>query len=119
MERPTNAAARVAHATDFTVEVDGIGTFRFGRRSLRDEMRIGAEYSRLTEGVETPTASLELIAGWISTLKVMTVEAPKGWDIDAMDPLDDGTYTKLLKVHAAFRRKEDSFRGGEEQASKE
>jgi len=112
MERP-------AHATDFTIPVDDIGTFRFGRRTLRDEMRIGAEYSRLTEGVETPTASLDLIAGWIATLKVMTVEAPAGWDIDAMDPLDDGTYAKLLKVHAAFRQKESSFRLGKEQASKE
>lgn len=110
---------RTPNATDFTITVDGIGAFTFGRRSMRDELSIAAEFSRLTEGVETPTPYLATVAGWISTLKVLTVNAPDGWDIDAMDPLDEDTYAKLLKVHASLREKEGSFRSGKKQTSEE
>lgn len=104
--------SRIPSNTDFQITVDGIGTFTFARRRLRDEMAIGAEFSRLTEGVETPTPYLASVAGWVSTLKVLTVEAPEGWDIDAMDPLDEDTYAKLVTVHTALRDKEGSFRSG-------
>lgn len=103
-------AARPAAATDFFVDVEGIGNFSFAKRMLRDELRIGAEYSRLTEGVDTPTSGLELLAGWMAALKVLTVTAPDDWDIDTMDPLDPETYDKLARVHAALRDKEQSFR---------
>jgi hypothetical protein len=109
--------SRVPSPTDFQVSVDGIGTFTFARRRMRDEMAIGAELSRLTEGVTTPTAFLALVAGWISTIKVLTVEAPSGWNIDEMDPLDEDSYAKLAQVHAALRAKEESFRGGSKLAS--
>lgn len=102
--------SRTPAATDFFVTVDGIGTFSFGQRMLRDELRIAAEFSRLTEGVDTPSAWLNIVAGWISVLTVLTVTAPAGWDIEAMDPLDESTYDKLRKVHTALREKESSFR---------
>lgn len=103
--------ARTPAPTDFHVDVDGVGHFTFAKRTMRDEMRIAAEYSRLTEGVETPTTYLELVAGWLSTLAVLTVQAPDGWDLDSMDPLDEDTYARLMRVHAALREKEASFRG--------
>lgn len=97
--------------TDFTVEVESVGVFRFAKRAMRDEMRIAAEYSRLTEGVDTPTIWLETVATWISTLKVLIVTAPPGWeDMDALDPLDEDTYSRLMRVHRALREKEGSFR---------
>lgn len=105
-------------ATDFFVPVEGVGTFSFAKRMLRDELRIAAEYSRLTEGVETPTDWLAIVAGWIAALKVLTVTAPEGWDIDVMDPLDQDTYDKLRKVHAALREKENSFRKGKTETGK-
>lgn len=104
--------SRIPSNTDFQINVDGIGTFTFGRRRMRDEMAIAAEFSRLTEGVDNPTPYLASVAGWISTLKVLTVEAPEGWDIDEMDPLDEDTYAKLVKAHTALREKEGSFRSG-------
>lgn len=107
--------SRIPSNTDFQISVDGIGTFTFGRRRMRDEMAIAAEFSRLTEGVETPTPYLASVAGWVSTLKILTVEAPEGWDMDEMDPLDDDTYAKLVKVHTALRDKERSFRSGSKQ----
>lgn len=104
--------SRIPTNTDFQVTVEGIGTFTFARRRMRDELAIAAEFSRLTEGVDTPTPYLASVAGWISTIKVLTVAAPDGWDMEAMDPLNEDTYANLLKVHTALRDKEGSFRSG-------
>lgn len=104
--------SRLPTNTDFQATVDGIGTFTFAKRRMRDELAIASEFSRLTEGVEMPTTYLSSVAGWISTLKVLTVRAPDDWDIDEMDPLDPDTYEKLVKVHTALREKEGSFRSG-------
>lgn len=101
--------ARQGTAIDFTVDVEGVGTFSFGRRTMRDEIKIQVEYARLIEGVE-PTEWLAVVAGWIATLRVLTVAAPAGWDIDEMDPLDDQTYARLAKVHQVLVDKERSFR---------
>lgn len=94
----------------FPVEVEGIGVFMFARRTMRHEFKIQAEYSRLTEGVDTPTANLEYIAGVFSTLRVLTVQAPDGWSLDALDPLEQEDFEKVMLVHSALRAKEGSFR---------
>lgn len=101
--------ARIAAADDFLVEVEGVGTFCFARRTMRDELKIQVEYSRIVDGVK-PTEWLHLVASWIAALKVMTVRAPEGWDVEAMDPLDDQTFENLAKVHRALFEKEQSFR---------
>lgn len=97
-------------AQEYSVEVPDIGTFFFARRTMRHEFRIQSEYSRLTEGVETPTSNLEYIAGVFSALRVLTVKAPDGWSLDALDPLDGDDFEKVIRVHAALRAKEGSFR---------
>jgi hypothetical protein len=96
--------------TDFTVPVPGIGDFVFAKRSMRDEIAIQVEYSRLIEGCEVPTQWLALVAGWIATFKVLTVVAPVSLDINDLDPLDPEDYAKMLKVHDALIEKERSFR---------
>ena len=103
--------ARVPHNTDFVADVEGIGTFVFGRRKMADHVKIQVEYARLTEGVE-PTPWLESVATWLAVLKILTVRAPDDFDLDELDPLDDETYAKLLKIYACLRAKEDSFRRG-------
>lgn len=102
---------REARDDDFEIVVEGVGSFRFGRRTMRDEIKVQVEYARIIEGVQ-PTPWLAMVGGWLSALKVLTVRAPDGWDIDAMDPLDADTYAKLLKVHSALAEKEGSFRSG-------
>lgn len=102
--------AREALNTDFDLTVENVGTFTFGKRTMRDEISIQVAYARMIDGV-TPTEWLTLVAGWISSLKVMTVRAPEGWDIDELDPLDDKTYSRLQKVADALYAKEKSFRG--------
>src|SRR5690349_9577176 len=107
---------RIPSPTDFHVTIEGIGNFSFALRMMRDELKIAAEFSRLTEGVETPTPYLSTIAGWIASLKVLIVSCPDGWlktldgrptsNLDEIDPLDEDTYAKLMKVHSALREKE-------------
>jgi hypothetical protein len=108
--------ARVPQETDFTVKVDGVGTFTFGKRTMRDEIAIQVEFARLIDGVE-PTSWLQAVCGWLSVLKVITVRAPDGWDLDEMDPLDDATYARMNAVHSALIDKERSFRRGTKPAS--
>lgn len=100
---------RTPKETDFVVPVEGIGTFTFARRTMRDEIDIQREYARIVDGV-TPTAWLEAVGGWMSVLTALTVRAPTGWDIESMDPTDDETYSKLSRVYESLRDKERSFR---------
>lgn len=103
--------ARISKTTDYTVSVEGVGTFTFGRRAMRDEVDVQREYAAILGGVQ-PTAWLEVVGNWISTLKVLTVRAPDGWDIEEMDPLDNATYAKMKRVYDALSEKELSFRRG-------
>lgn len=109
--------AREGAKTDFDVPVEGIGIFRFAKRTMRDEIKIQVEYARLIEGV-TPTEWLALVCGWIASLRTLTVQAPDGWDIDEMDPLEDETYARLQKVHSALVAKERSFRSANGEGNK-
>lgn len=101
---------RKPNPRDFEVVVENIGRFVFGYRVMADEFRIQAEYARIVDGAPA-TDWLHVLAGWVSTLKVLTVTAPEGWDIDQMDPLDAEEYAKISAVYDALRAKEDSFRG--------
>lgn len=108
---------RAPSTSDFHVDVEGIGNFVFARRTMRDELRIAAEFSRYTEGVKTPTDFLETIGGWMATLKVLAVSVPHNWDPESLDPFDDDTHEKILKVYGALRAKEGSFRKAKQAAS--
>lgn len=96
--------------TDFTVQVEGVGSFVFGRRTMRDEVAIQVEYARMIDGV-TPTDWLATVCGWMASFKILMVAAPEGFDIESLDPLDDDTYRQMALVHSALRQQEDSFRG--------
>lgn len=101
--------SRRPQPSDFIVDVEGVGSFTFAKRTMKDEIDIQVEYARLIQGVE-PTEWLSRVGGWISTLKVLTVRAPDKWDLDDMDPLDEKVYEDMLLVYLALRAKEDSFR---------
>lgn len=101
---------------EFTVSVDDVGTFTFWRRTMRLEMRIGAEFSRLTEGIEVPSPWFALTANIMSALLVLVKSGPDGWDVMGMDPTDDETYDELVAVHMAMRKQEDDFRRSKKQA---
>jgi hypothetical protein len=106
---------RPASATDFSLPVEGVGTFVFAQRKMADHLRIHVEYSKITEGV-MPTPWLDTFATCIATMRVLMVRAPEGFDLDELDPLDPKSEEKILLVRAALKEKEDSFRGGPKQA---
>src|SRR5690606_39076713 len=97
------STGRRAQPTDYYIDVEGVGRFRMARRTMRDEFQIGAEYSRLTEGVDTPTAWLAQMSTIMATLKVLSVTVPQNWDIEALDPLDDQSYASMLAVYRELR----------------
>lgn len=101
--------ARAAHSTDFNLTVEGVGIFVFGRRTLGDQIKINVEFARLIEGVE-PTAWLDTVGTWLSTLKVLMVRCPEEFVVDDLDPLDDNTYAKLKLIYQALVEQERSFR---------
>jgi hypothetical protein len=103
--------ARAPSLTDYNVPVEGVGSFVFARRKMADEIAIQVEFARMIQGVE-PTAWLTAVCGWLSALKVLTVRAPEGWDLDELDPLDDDVYARLSKVYTELVDKERSFRRG-------
>lgn len=108
--------ARAAKPTDFVLTVDGVGTFTFGRRTFRDEIAAGVEFARLTEGqADLVDDDLRIYCSAMADLKVLTVDAPAGWnaaELDDLDPFDEVTYANVLRVWGALRDKERSFRPG-------
>ncbi len=103
---------RPRRPSDFSVKVEGIGSFVFANRTMADELAVQREYAEIIGGVEHPTIWLETMGGWLSALRVLTVSAPDGWDIDAMDPLDTETYKKIGRVYEELQKMERSFRQG-------
>jgi hypothetical protein len=97
-------------AKTFDVDVDGVGHFVFRRRSLRDEFRVQAEVSRLTEGIQPADNEVWRFAQAVAAIKVLAVKVPDGWDIDKADPFDSGTYERIIKVSEALREREAFFR---------
>lgn len=95
---------------DYSVPVEGLGNFTFARRTLNDELRVQAEYSRIIDGVDQPTVWLHSLATWMSTLRVLMVAGPAGWDLEELDPIEPETFDQISSVYAAMRAKEDSFR---------
>ena len=103
-------------SANFSVPVPGIGDFMFRRRSFRDGIKIQAEYEALTGGLADPSENLHLIASAWSAIKVLLVEAPASFNLEALDPDDDEAYARLIRVGAALFEKESSFRRPASQA---
>lgn len=92
-----------------TITVDGIGVFTLRRRTLRVEIQISAEFNRLAEGQDTLAGWFRDLCEMVAYLKGVVVEAPPGWDLDAMDP-EPETYQRIVQVFTAAREKEATFR---------
>ena len=103
---------RKSHGTDFHVDVDNIGRFTFGRRTMRDVFLIRGEYNRLSNGNYNEEGLAVDMGCWaIATLSVLMVEAPDTFDLDKVDPLTDDTWEeKAAKVFSSLRDTELSFR---------
>lgn len=109
---------REAAPSDFPVEVEGQGTFIFGRRTGRDRFRIAALYHRLTEGLDVSGSDFGVASEAFATVSTLLVEGPASFvallDLDAPADTDDRD-ALILRVFFALRHKELSFRPGAKQ----
>jgi hypothetical protein len=104
--------ARASHKDDFTVTVEGVGDFRFGRRQQKDQYKIRGLYAKLSgdNWKEDGTVG-DLEAWWHATLEVMIVQYPDGFSLEKLDPLvDPENDDRLGRIYLALRQRETSFR---------
>lgn len=94
----------------FTVAVEGVGTFQFRRRTMRDELRILAAQERLMEGLDLVSTIFQQTTRAFASLEILTVQAPDGWDLMALDPLDPDTFDVIGRVWRGLRDAEVRFR---------
>lgn len=99
---------------NYPVIVESVGTFECRRRTLRVEIKIGAEFSRLTEGEEKIPAWFRELCEIVSALKCLIVKAPEGFSIDDMDAGKEDSFEKLVAVYNSIILAEARFRQGPE-----
>ncbi len=111
-----------AKDTDFTVSVEGVGDFRYARRTLGDNLKIRSEFLRLLDGM-APDADqeLSLFSNVFATHRVLCVSAPGGWeDLASLgEGQDGGNIMKVLALWDKIGEAEYSFRQGPNSKSKE
>ena len=114
---------REAKTNDFFVELEGVGTFRYGRRTFGDEAQIRVTYLRITREFGDIDATLSMYAGIIAAHSVLCVEAPKGWEdiaeLDMSGPEGAERKDKVLRLFELLGDKEatlhkDAEKSGEE-----
>ena len=95
----------------FTVEVEGIGEFKFRHSAFVDQLRIEARARRILGG-DCDDPELRGWAMMVARLETLTEEAPVGWDLSNMDPAADDTISRILLVHGRLRKEQERFRTG-------
>lgn len=80
------------------IHVEGVGAFVLKKRTLRNEIAIGAEFNRLTEGQADVSGWFRDLCEMVAFLKVMVEHAPDGWNLDDMDPTPD-LYKRIVDVY--------------------
>lgn len=97
--------------TDFTVEVEGVGAFTYGRRTIGDSLKIRARYLELVAG-HGDDIEMAATASAVATHEVLCVACPDGWsDLLKVDSTNPDAVSKVFELSAAVGEKEDSFRG--------
>jgi hypothetical protein len=97
----------------FKVTVPEIGDFVFKRRNMRLGCAIMCEEARILGAGDAPIdETTRLLVRAFASLKVQTVQAPEGWNLDEMDPDDTVSYRRLVEVWTTLRTAEDAAKGG-------
>lgn len=112
--QPRRVFMRAPSATDFHVDLPGVGRFTYGRRTFGDRLAIRAEVVRLTQGQAGLDPDLDAMAAIVARHKVLCVRAPAGWeDLEAVVTEDQDQFdAQLLELDEKLRGAEDSFRSG-------
>lgn len=96
-------------ATTHNVTVEGVGLFTFTKRNVYTQVRIEAEAVKILGG-PTEDPGLHTIALALATLQELTVAAPAGWELKALDPLEPEDMDRMWAVHEGLRAAEKRFR---------
>ena len=91
------------------LEVEGVGSFVFRRRTLKLQAKLESVMDDITGG-PVRSKNLQRFCAALATLETLTVEAPPGWDLEEADPLDDDAFANVAKVWEALREQEETFR---------
>lgn len=104
--------ARIKKEGDFTIDVDGMGRFTFGRRTQRDKYKIRGLYAEMTNANWLPDGSPGDMEAWFhANVEVLAVEFPDNFSLEKLDPLTDKeSDERLMQIYLALREKELSFR---------
>lgn len=106
-------AKNKAKESDFFIEIDGVGRFRFSRKTYGAQIKIDAEISRiLGPNMDLSDSTMGLHAMLMGHYKALMVECPPGWEnLEELNLDEDPTLDqKILEVYFELRRKLDSFR---------
>lgn len=106
---------RKASASDFLIQLPGVGNFIFGRRTFKDHAAIRADFVRLTQGQEDD--ELASYAFLIAAMNHLCVAAPKGWEDLENAAMDDAMIDKAFELLGLLNAAEKSFRQGAIQGS--
>jgi hypothetical protein len=109
---------RSAKESDFFIELTGVGSFRFGRRTYGDRLKIRSEYLKLVREFGDDDPDLSMYAAMIASHTVLCSEAPEGWenlaDIDLV--ADEKSEDRIYELYQLLKDQEEFFRKGHTQA---
>ncbi len=109
---------RAAKDTDFLIDLEGVGKFRFARRTFGDRIKIRGEIARMSRDFGDDLDAVAEVTV-VAVYKTLVVACPKGWeDIEAIDLVDrpeaeDQAWQLFLKLQDAesrFRQDRDEAR---------
>lgn len=106
--------------TDFFINLDGVGTFRYGRRTFLDRTQIRSRYLHYVKDLDVLNdPELSAYASIIAVHKVLCVEAPKGWDDIEDIILDEKTDKQIFELFRMVAEQEELFRPNPDGASED
>lgn len=109
---------RAAKETDFLVDLEGVGKFRFARRTFGDRIKIRGEIARMARDFGDDLDAVAEVTV-VAVCKTLMVSCPKGWeDIEAIDLVDRPEaeeqawqlFMKLQDAESRFRQDRDLAR---------
>lgn len=102
---------RAPHETDFTIDIPGIGTFRFGRRKFIDRLLMQAELLALLEYLGKVDPEMVAHCVIIAAHTVLCVDAPEGWrDLKEIDLIAHPDFEERIhQMYSALLAVEDAI----------
>lgn len=104
-----------AKPNDFFLDVEGVGHFRFNRRTYGAQIKIDSIIARIlgpNGQQEEEDAIMLMHANLVAGYKALAVECPPGWeDLEAIDLTEEPEKDQeIFRVYMALKEKLDSFR---------